>query len=144
MKLFADIYLDEDVSVLVAILLRGRGLDAVTAVAEGMLGQDDSAQLARAASMARCVVTHNRVHFELLHRQYLASGRDHAGIIVATRRAPHEVASRIVMLLMAYWAAISSACACSQAMKHGRFHIHRLPAAVPRKSLICWAWCSRL
>jgi hypothetical protein len=60
MKLFADIYLDEDVSVLVAVLLRGRGLDAVTAVAEGMLGQDDSAQLARAASMARCVVTHNR------------------------------------------------------------------------------------
>jgi hypothetical protein len=32
-------------------------------------------------------------------RQYRASGRDHAGIIVATRRATHEVASRIVMLL---------------------------------------------
>ena len=48
------------------------------------------------------MVTHNRVHFELLHRQYLASGRDHAGIVVATsraRRAPHEIASRIVMLL---------------------------------------------
>jgi hypothetical protein len=31
---------DEDVSILVAVLLRGRGLDAVTAVAERMLGQD--------------------------------------------------------------------------------------------------------
>ena len=30
---------------------------------------------------------------------YLESGRDHAGIIVATRRAPHELAGRIVMLL---------------------------------------------
>ena len=99
MKLFADLYLDEDVSVLVAALLRGRGLDAVTAVAEDMLGLDDSAQLAHAAAIGRCVVTHNRVHFELLHRQYLASGRDHAGIVVATRRAPHEIASRIVMLL---------------------------------------------
>ena len=99
MKLFADLYLDEDVSVLVAGLLRSRGLDTVTAVAEQMLGLDDSAQLAHAAAMGRCVVTHNRVHFELLHRQYLASGRDHAGIVVATRRAPHEVASRIVMLL---------------------------------------------
>ena len=78
MKLFADLYLDEDVSVLVAALLRGRGLDAVTAVAEHMLGLDDSAQLAHAAARGRCVVTHNRVHFELLHRQYLASGRDHA------------------------------------------------------------------
>ena len=99
MKLFADLYLDEDVSVLVAALLRSRGLDAVTAVGEQMLGLDDSAQLAHAAAMGRCVVTHNRVHFELLHRQYLAAGRDHAGIVVATRRAPHEVASRIVMLL---------------------------------------------
>jgi hypothetical protein len=99
MKLFADLYLDEDVSVLVAALLRGRGLDAVTAVAEDMLGLDDSAQLAHAAARGRCVVTHNRIHFELLHRQYLASGRDHAGIVVATRRAPHEIVSRIVMLL---------------------------------------------
>ena len=99
MKLFADIYLDEDVSVLVAILLRGRGLDAVAAVTEHMLGEDDAAQLARAALLGRCIVTHNRVHFELLHRQYLESGRDHAGIIVATRRAPRELASRIVMLL---------------------------------------------
>jgi len=101
MTLFADIYLDEDVSVLVAVLLRGRGLDAVTAVAEHMLGQDDAAQLERAASLGRCIVTHNRVHFELLHRQYLESGRDHVGIIIATRRAPHELVSRIVMLLNA-------------------------------------------
>jgi len=39
------------------------------------------------------------IHFEFLHRQYLASAREHAGIVVVTRRAPHEVASRIVMLL---------------------------------------------
>jgi hypothetical protein len=101
MKLFAELYLDEDVSVLVAVLLRGRGLDAVTAIAERMLGQDDAAQLERAVALGRCIVTHNRVHFELLHRRYLASGRDHAGIIVATRRAPHELAGRIVMLLNA-------------------------------------------
>jgi hypothetical protein len=101
MKLFADLYLDEDVSVLVAVLLRGRGLDAVTAVAERMLGQDDAAQLARAAALGRCIVTHNRVHFELLHRLSLESGRGHGGVIVATRRAPHELAGRLVMLLNA-------------------------------------------
>lgn len=99
MKLFAELYLDEDVSALVAVLLRGRGLDAVTAVGERMLGQDDAAQLERAIALGRCIVTHNRVHFEQLHRHYLASGRDHAGIIVATRRSPHEIAGRIVTLL---------------------------------------------
>ena len=60
MRLFADIYLDEDVSVLVVVLLRGRGLDAVTAVAERMLGQDDAAQLEQAAALGRCIVTLQR------------------------------------------------------------------------------------
>jgi len=60
MRLFADIYLDEDVSVLVVVLLRGRGLDAVTAVVERMLGQDDAAQLAHAAALGRCSVTLQR------------------------------------------------------------------------------------
>lgn len=50
MKLFADLCLDEDVSVLVAALVRGRGLDAVTSVAEHMLGLDDSAQFDRSYS----------------------------------------------------------------------------------------------
>ncbi len=98
MKLFADVYLDEDVSVLVDVLLRNRGFDAITAVAEQMLGQDDSAQLAHAASLGRCMVTHNRVHFELLHHRFVESGRDHAGVIVATRRPPQELVSRIVIL----------------------------------------------
>jgi hypothetical protein len=100
-KLFADIYLDEDVSILVAVLLRGRGLDAVTAVAERMLGQDDAAQLERAAALRRCIVTHNRVDFERLHGLYLETGREHAGIIIAARRAPHELSGRIVVLLNA-------------------------------------------
>ena len=45
------------------------------------------------------MITAVMIHFEFLHRQYLASGRDHAGIVVVTRRAPREIASRIVMLL---------------------------------------------
>lgn len=99
MKLFADLYLDEDVSVLVAVFLRNRGLDTVTAVVEHMLGRDDAAQLAHATALGRCIVTHNRVHYEQLHRRYLEAGREHAGIIIATRRAPREIAERIVMLL---------------------------------------------
>jgi len=69
MKLFAQVYLDEDVSALIATLLRTRGFDTTTARDEGMLAQDDGAQLARAASLGRCIVTHNRVHFERLHEE---------------------------------------------------------------------------
>lgn len=45
------------------------------------------------------MVTHNRRHFQELHFQYLAEDRDHAGIIVAFRRPPYEVARRLVPLL---------------------------------------------
>jgi hypothetical protein len=41
MKLFAEVYLDEDVSVLIATLLQARGFKAMTARDEGLLGQDD-------------------------------------------------------------------------------------------------------
>jgi hypothetical protein len=96
MKLFADLYLDEDVSVLVATLLRARGFDVLTAVEAGMLGRDDSEQLARASSHRRCIVSHNRVHFEALHGGCMAAGESHWGIIVAGRRNPYELVRRLV------------------------------------------------
>lgn len=99
MKLFTALYLDEDVSVLIATLLQARGFEATTARAEGMLGQDDPIQLAHAISLERSMVTHNRVHFEQLHRDYLDDNRHHFGIIVAARRSPYEVAQRLAVLL---------------------------------------------
>lgn len=102
MKLFAELYLDEDVSVLVGALLKARGFDALTARDAGMLGQDDSDQLEHATSVERCIVTHNRVHFEQLHRQYVATGQEHHGIVVAARRTPQEIARRLAMLLNSF------------------------------------------
>ena len=99
MKLFAEVYLDEDVSVLIATLLQARGFDAVTVRDEDMLGQSDSEQLEHAISLERCMVSHNRVHFEQLHREYLAGGRHHFGIVVAGRQSPYEVARRLAVLL---------------------------------------------
>ena len=64
-----------------------------------MLAQDDGAQLARAASLGRCIVTHNRVHFERLHEEYLSAGEKHCGIIVASRRSPYDVTNRLSTLL---------------------------------------------
>lgn len=99
MNLFAYIYLDEDVSVLIANLLETRGFHATTARDQGMLGQDDPQQLAFAASQGRCIITHNRLHFEALHQAYILAGDEHFGIVVATRRSPYEIVNRLAVLL---------------------------------------------
>ena len=99
MKLFATIYLDEDVSVLVAQLLKGRGFDAVTTRDKGMLTKPDEDQLAYAVSLERCILTHNRADFEHLHAQYLESSQFHWGIIISSQRSPYEITRRLTILL---------------------------------------------
>ncbi len=82
MSIFASLYMDEDMSALVARLLRSRGLDVTTVPEQSTLGKTDSEQLEFAASLGRCLVTHNRVDFERLHLQFIEEGREHCGIIV--------------------------------------------------------------
>ena len=43
-RLFAELYLDEDVSVLLADLVRARGFVAITTQEASMAGNDDRAQ----------------------------------------------------------------------------------------------------
>lgn len=91
MKLFATIHTDEDVSRLVATLLRARGFDVTTTSSEGMLSQWDRQQLAYAASVDRCLLTHNRVDFERLHLEYMTEGWEHSGIIVIPQKNAYEI-----------------------------------------------------
>ena len=98
-RLFAALYLDEDVSVLVGELLRSRGAETLTARDANNLGQSDSAQLAYAASREMALLTHNRSDFEALHLRYLSQGLPHWGIIVAGRRSPYDVMQRVLRLL---------------------------------------------
>ena len=57
MKLFASLYLDEDVSILVADILRARGFDVITTRDEKMLGRDDAEQLEKARRIATLLDT---------------------------------------------------------------------------------------
>jgi predicted nuclease of predicted toxin-antitoxin system len=79
---FAALYTDEDMSALVATLLRSRGLDVTTVPEQTTLGKPDSEQLEFATSIGRCILTHNRLDFERLHLQYLEAGKQHFGIII--------------------------------------------------------------
>ena len=81
-------YLDEDVPVAVGAILEARGYSILTARDAQYLGRPDADQLAHATETGRALLTHNRVHFERVHSEWLEAGRSHAGILVATRRHP--------------------------------------------------------
>ena len=98
-SLFIELYLDEDVSILVADLLRGRGFSALTAHNQGRLGSSDSDQLDYAVSIRRTLLTHNRADFEALARCYADEGRGHHEIILARRYPPYELLRRLMRLL---------------------------------------------
>ena len=82
---FIGLYLDEDVNVLIADLLRAKGFDVMTVRDAGTLRATDAEQLAYAVSQARTLVTHNRADFEALVQTYFASGQMHYGVIFAVR-----------------------------------------------------------
>jgi predicted nuclease of predicted toxin-antitoxin system len=98
---FAALYTDEDMSALVATLLRSRGLDVTTVPEQVALGKTDREQLEFATSIGRCILTHNRVDFERLHLQYLEADQQHFGIIVVPQKNAYEVAQRVGILVSA-------------------------------------------
>ena len=98
-QLFIDLYLDEDVNVLIADLVRARGFQVTTTQAAGLKGTTDANQLAFATSQKKAILTHNRVHFEALAQRYFEEKKTHSGIIIAVRRPPKELSRRILILL---------------------------------------------
>jgi predicted nuclease of predicted toxin-antitoxin system len=98
-RLFIELYLDEDVSALVAELLRARGFAVQTTQEAGRKNADDEEQLAYAVSRQRAFLTHNRDDFARLAQVYFNDGRKHYGIIIAVRRTPHEIVRRLLTIL---------------------------------------------
>lgn len=75
------LYADENFPLPVVEELRRLGHDVLTAQEDGRQATPDPDILARAHALGRAVLTHNRRHFERLHRQ----GAAHSGIVSATR-----------------------------------------------------------
>ncbi len=69
-SLLICLYLDEDVDVLVADLIRAKGFDVITTRDASQLQATDAEQLAYAVSQQRTLVTHNRTDFEALVQSY--------------------------------------------------------------------------
>ncbi len=99
-RLFVNLYLDEDVDVLVAKLMQAYGFQATTTQAAGQLGATDEEQLAHASRHERAILTHNRADFEALAQAACAeAARTHHGIFLAVRRSPYEIARRLRVIL---------------------------------------------
>ncbi|MCI0681083.1 MAG: DUF5615 family PIN-like protein [Gemmataceae bacterium] len=96
------LYADEDFPRPAVAALRRLGHDVLTAQDDGQRQQPDDVILARAHVLGRVVVTHNRRHFERLHRR----GDDHSGIVSATKDQDFDaLAARIDRTLVGRTAA---------------------------------------
>ncbi|MBR8837744.1 MAG: DUF5615 family PIN-like protein [Stigonema ocellatum SAG 48.90 = DSM 106950] len=98
-RLFISLYLDEDVNVLVAELLKARGFEATIARDVSKLQKSDAEQLADAVSQRQTLLTHNRVDFEALAKLCFATGQMHYGIIFTVRRPPQQIVQRLLIIL---------------------------------------------
>jgi predicted nuclease of predicted toxin-antitoxin system len=97
------VYLDEDVDVLLGRLLASRGHDSVSASELGHIAWPDERHLEAATTDGRILITHNRVDFERLAVSWHQKAQDHAGIILAVRRADtYELARRVLSVLVLY------------------------------------------
>ena len=90
-NIFIQLYVDEDVDVLIATLLQARGFTAITTRDAGQLGKTDAEQLAYAISQNKTLLTHNRIDFE--------NSQSHQGIIIATRQTAQEIVRRLLIIL---------------------------------------------
>ena len=96
---FIALYLDEDVSSLLAEILRARGFDVETAREAGRVGEADADQLEYAIKNERALLSHNRAASEVLVEARRAVGSTHHGILLAARRSPDAIARRLLVLL---------------------------------------------
>ena len=93
------LYADEDFPLPAVEELRRLGHDVLTVQEDGRQSASDVDNLARAHSLARAVLTHNRRHFEKLHR----AGVAHSGVLSATQDPDHAaLASRIDIALRGF------------------------------------------
>jgi hypothetical protein len=76
------VYLDEDLSQSIALILRRRGVNATSAHEVGSIQLGDRAQLEYATREGRAIVTRNVIDFIALARDAVAMNTRHAGIVL--------------------------------------------------------------
>ncbi len=96
------LYLDEDISPKVSVILRQKGMDAVSAHETGMLEASDEEQLSFAAAEGRVMVTRNRDDFITLTVQFFDDLKPHRGLIIIPHTIPGSEFSKLATLLVKF------------------------------------------
>jgi predicted nuclease of predicted toxin-antitoxin system len=96
------LYLDRHIMTRLAEDLARRGYDCLTTQQAGNDRATDEEQLTFATAQRRVIVTYNIRDFAPLHQNWLAIGRQHAGIIVSRQLAGRQygvLLNRVLRLL---------------------------------------------
>lgn len=93
------LYIDEDLSDRIAVALRSRGFDVVSAHEINMRGQSDREQLEYSTKHKRVILTRNVKHFVNLQREYFKCGLRHHGILVTDYLPLKEIIRRVTGFL---------------------------------------------
>lgn len=93
------LYIDEDLTDRLAVSLRSRGYDVVSAHEINMRGKTDKEQLEYAIKYNRVILTGNIKHFVNLQREFYKKGLSHNGIVVTNHLPLKELIRRITKFL---------------------------------------------
>jgi predicted nuclease of predicted toxin-antitoxin system len=94
-----SLYLDEDVRVLLAEVLRGRGYKAVHVLETKRAGKSDEEQFVYAVEHEMALLSHNIKDFKILSKKYEMQGIRHYGIIVSEQIPFKELLRRMLKFL---------------------------------------------
>lgn len=94
-----SLYLDEDVRVLLAEVLRNRGYNVSHILEVNRNGKSDNEQLAYAVKHKMAILTHNIKDYVVLSKLYTELGKRHFGIIVSDHIPFSELLRRTLKFL---------------------------------------------
>jgi predicted nuclease of predicted toxin-antitoxin system len=93
------LYIDEDITDRLAVVLRSRGYDVISAHEVEMRGKTDIEQLVYATNNKRVILTQNVKHFIDLQREYFKKGLKHYGILLTNILPFKELIRRVLNFL---------------------------------------------
>jgi uncharacterized protein with PIN domain len=96
------LYLDEDIHKKIAVALRLKGYDVVSAHEVQKQSLSDYQQLEYAVSEQRAIFTFNAGDFDRLHKEYIKSGKNHFGILLSKQIPIGETINRLTKFLFAH------------------------------------------
>ena len=90
-ELFVSLYTDEDITNLIAKLLRERGFNAISARDVGMLKKSDDEQLEYAVERKMTILVYNRDDFLEIDKKWPAAQRTHYGILISEQFSSRQI-----------------------------------------------------